>query len=306
MPSTHKPPLRRENATLPKNVHVPVLRVTRYDRVSAVMIALMMGIVLAAIYSYLQYLSNRRPADPPLIALDMIDTGGGFEDGNPEDSPQVDSPDEVDPNATPVDEVVEDQQVTETLETVVELSERATKQVQEVLASDSEAGVAGSAVGTGGRPLGSGGGPGKGIGIGQRWFIRFNETSITEYAKQLDFFEIELGIYYPATSKMTYISKISGSPVIRQANEWKDDRWYFKWGGGARENVDRELFKKAGVNTSGGQIFHFYPNLTLQKLLTIELNYANKKPEEIRRTYFSVDTQGSGYVFKVTNQTYLR
>ncbi|MEZ6068517.1 MAG: hypothetical protein R3B90_23030 [Planctomycetaceae bacterium] len=76
--------------------------------------------------------------------------------------------------------------------------------------------------------------------------------------------------------------------------------------GGAREAIDRDLLKKAGVDTAGGQIFQFYPDDTVRLLGTIEIQYANRSPKEIRRTYFSVLPQGGGYTFTVTQQTYLR
>lgn len=286
-------------------VVLPEMRYTVYDRVSSFMMALVIGILLTVVIIVAQWWAIRRPPPPELIPLEMV-VGGGFEDGNPNETLNVESPEQPDPNASPVDEMLEQQELLETLETVVELSDRSAKQIQQVMAQSDSSGHPGSAVGTGGRPLGAGGGPGAGIPAYQRWFIRFNEASAAEYARQLDHFGIELAVYYPTSGRLTYVKGFSGgSPVVTHKEKWDDERVYFRWSGGPRERIDRELLQKAGVNPAGGQIFQFYPNQTIQLLGTIEQQYANRSAKEIRRTYFVVVPQGGGYTFAVTRQTYL-
>jgi hypothetical protein len=290
----------------PRTFAPPVMRVTRYDRVSSFMMSLIMGTIAAVGFVVLQWYAIRK--DPPmeLVPLEMV-VGGGYEDGNPDETLQVESPEEVNPNASPVDEQVEQEELMEVLENVVELSDRATKQVQQVQASTESTGTPGSAVGTGGRPLGSGGGAGGGIPAYQRWYIRFNESSSTEYAKQLDHFGIELAVFFPGSGKVSYAKGFSsGAPSPYHKTKWEDDRIYFKWSGGPRERIDRELLQKAKIDAAGGQIFQFYPDQTIQLLGTLEQNYANRSAKEIRRTYFVVTPQGGGYTFTVTRQTYLK
>jgi hypothetical protein len=289
----------------PRAIAPPVMRVTRYDRVSSFMMALIAGTLLAVGFVVMQWFAIRKPPPMELIPLEMV-IGGGFEDGNPDETLQVESPEQPDPNASPVDEEVEEQELMETLETVVELSNRATQQVQQVMAQSSSTGTPGSAVGTGGRPLGAGGGPGSGIPAYQRWYIRFNEASAADYARQLDHFGIELAVFYPGTGKLAYAKNFSGSPTVTNKDQWDDERVYFKWSGGPRERIDRELLQRAGINPAGGQIFQFYPDRTVQLLGTIEQNFANRPAKEIRRTYFVVNPQAGGYTFVVTRQTYLR
>ncbi|MFV0442188.1 MAG: hypothetical protein ACK5Q5_01310 [Planctomycetaceae bacterium] len=282
------------------------MRVTRYDRVSSFMMSLIFGTVLAVGFVIMQWYAIKKPPPLELVPLEMV-VGGGYEDGNPDETLQVESPEEVNPNASPVQEEVEQQELMEVLDNVVELSDRATQQMQQVEAKSESVGTPGSAVGTGGRPLGSGGGAGGGIPAYQRWYIRFNESSSTDYAKQLDHFGIELAVFYPGSGKIAYAKNFAGgSPTVTRKDKWEDDRIYFKWSGGPREKIDRELLKKAGIETSGGQIYQFYPNQTIQLLGTIEQNYANRSAKEIRRTYFVVTPQGGGYSFTVTRQTYLR
>lgn len=300
-----KRPQRSGGKPAPRQVVMPEMRYTIYDRVSSFMMALVIGILLGVVIVVAQWWAIRRPPPPELIPLEMV-IGGGFEDGNPNETLNVESPEAPDPNASPVDEQVEQQELLETLETVVQLSDQATKQVQQVMATSDSSGNPGSAVGTGGRPLGAGGGPGAGIPAYQRWYIRFNEASTAEYARQLDHFKIELAVFYPTSGKLTYVSGLSGgSPIVRHKDKWDDERVYFRWSGGPRERIDRELLQKAGINPAGGQIFQFYPNETVQLLGTIEHRYANRSAKEIRRTYFVVMPEAGGFTFAVTKQTYL-
>lgn len=289
----------------PRVIAPPELRVTRYDRVSSFMMSLILATLAAVGFVMLQWFAIRKPPPLELIPMEMV-VGGGFEDGNPNETFQVESPEQVDPNAQPVDEEVEEQQLQETLETVVQLSDRAIEQVEQKATDAANAGTVGSSVGVGGRPLGSGGGPGSGIPAYQRWIIRFNESSTTEYAKQLDHFGIELAVFYPTSGKLSYAKSFaSGAATVTHKNKWDDERVYFKWSGGPRERIDREILQKAGIDPVGGQIFQFYPNQTVQLLGTIEQNFANRPAKEIRRTYFVVNPQGGGYTFAVTRQTYL-
>ena len=63
---------------------------------------------------------------------------------------------------------------------------------------------------------------------------------------------------------------------------------------------------KAGVEVGEGMIFHFYPKETEDRLARLELAYRNRRANDIRRTFFSVDRVEGGYEFSVAHQTYLK
>ena len=96
-------------------------------------------------------------------------------------------------------------------------------------------------------------------------------------------------------------------PTTRTLQTGKgEDRLYMTWRGGSRQQVDRELFKKAGIDATAATIMHFYATATENLLAQVEVSYRNRKSAEIRRTYFNVRKDGSGYKFLVTSQSYLR
>jgi hypothetical protein len=121
----------------------------------------------------------------------MIELPGGFEDGSPDETLRVDSPEPEARDAIPAESVADEVEIAEAVEAVVEMSETATQQVQQQFDKGIQnSGKVGSAKGTGRRALGFGPGNG-GIPREQRWFVKFGDrASLDEYAKQLDFFKI--------------------------------------------------------------------------------------------------------------------
>lgn len=286
----------------------PVLRLTFYDRFSSFMMSTVFGLFIGVLVIVAWWYSTRRPSDMSLVPIELIEDPGGFEDGNPDETLHVESPEDPIPNASPVEEQMEEETIEETLETVVELADRATQQVQEVLATDAiTGGTPGSAEGTGGRPLGDGPGTG-GLPREQRWFIRFaDQGSVDDYARQLDFFGIELGVLFPNRGQLIYLSNMSNaSPSTRVVTTGDDQRLYMNWQGGSRRAADVELFGRAGVDVTGGIILHFYPRRTEDLLARLESDYANRPVKQIRRTYFVVIEQGAGFSFAITQQHYFR
>ncbi len=284
--------------------HTPTLKVTRFDSVSSFLMAVGAILALTLFVLLVIWLTNlERSATDDTIPIEMV--GGGYEDGAPDETLNVESPEDPSDDPSVAEEPSEETELMEMLENVVELSDNATQMVvTEIQVTGSEnKGTPGSAVGTGRRPLGAGGGKG-GYPREQRWFVTFGDkTSLKLYAKQLDFFNIELGAYFPEQGKLVYLTNVSKDrPTVREINKGKDDRLFMNWKGGDRRKADLALYQKAGINASGAAIVHFYPKETEAMLITAERKYANQPSNRIRRTYFTVTPDGSGYKFNVTRQ----
>jgi hypothetical protein len=243
----------------------------------------------------------------PALPVEMIDLAGGSDDGSIDETLRVDSPAPESPDATIAEIAAEESEIQEALDTVMELADEAAAQTERQFELGTRnAGKLGSAQGTGRRALGSGTGIG-GIPREQRWFVRFgDQQSLDEYARQLDFFGIEFGAI--VGRDLIYVSNLSAAkPVLRTVSSGTDEgRLYMTWQGGGRKQADLQLFKKAGVDVGAGSIFHFYPKGVENVLARLEVEYRKRRAEEIRRTYFSVDSANAGYEFVVTRQTYLK
>ncbi|MFO0919216.1 MAG: hypothetical protein U0872_13000 [Planctomycetaceae bacterium] len=167
-------------------------------------------------------------------------------------------------------------------------------------------GKPGSARGTGRAGLGHGPGV-SGFPREQRWFVQFGgKSSVEEYAKQLDFFRIELGSLLP-DGRLAYLTKMSSAqPSVRYVQTGKDEkRLYMSWQGGERRTADVELFQKAGIKIPPeSPVFHFYPPELENKLAVLEHDYRGRPAKDIRRTYFEVVPGGGGYALRVTRQLF--
>ncbi|MCA9034459.1 MAG: hypothetical protein KDA91_04975 [Planctomycetaceae bacterium] len=301
--ATVSPPPKRSGKS--HATHLPQTKVTRYDITTAMLIACLGMLVMAVITLIAIWLANMIPTKVTLAPM-MTPGDGGYEDGEENATPDVESPE--DPTDDP--SVSNDQSnVTELMEItdpVMEAADSAAALVEPTSFTDpNNSGNPGSAEGTGGRPLGSGG-PGRGgAKREQRWFVQFAEKGdLKSYARQLDFFKIELGAMFAAQQKLYYMSNVSSDrPTIREVSTGDNEkRLFMNWEGGERKKADEELFQKAGIDATQAAILHFYPTELEQQLAQLELSFAGRPAEQIRRTYFEVQRSGSGYAFKVTDQ----
>ena len=294
-------------STKGRPLHMPVLRETLFDHVSSWTISLFVGIALLCACVVAVWLTNRLPTPPQAVPVEIVEAPGGFEDGSPEETLRVDSPEPEVHDASPAEVQSDKTEIAEALETVVELSESATQQVQQQFDTGIQnTGKAGSARGTGKKGLGIGPGTG-GMPREQRWYVRFGDRAgVDEYAKQLEFFGIELGALLP-DGRLVYINKLTQpNPTARYVDSGKEEqRLYMTWQGGDRRSADVELFKRAAVEVRADTaIFHFYPKSTESSLAQLELNYRNRPVKQIRRTYYAVEPGRNGYQFTVLRQIY--
>ncbi|MEQ9408332.1 MAG: hypothetical protein RIK87_11425 [Fuerstiella sp.] len=282
---------------------VPVMSVTSYDIATSAQIAGAIGLAAFAALLIAIWLSNLLPENT-VVPVEMTSGDGGWEDGDPNESLDVESPEDPsdDPSLSNDQNVSQLEQITEQ---VMTLSESAASLTQPNTFTDpSGGGNPGSAEGSGGRPYGSGGPGSGGTKREQRWVVEFaDQGNLKSYARQLDAFKIELACAFK-DGRIYYLSSMSTSPVLREARLSADDqRLFMNWEGGDRVKADLELLTKAGVpDAASGKVLHFYDPATEQMMARLEQEYGNKPLEQIRRTYFEVKRSGNGYEFVVVNQ----
>lgn len=286
----------------------PVLKVTPYDKAVSGVIAAILSVAALCVGVTTIWITNRVPPPAKTVPVELIEIPGGVEDGAVDETLRVDSDLPETQDASPTEEVSEDLEIAESLDSVTDLSDVAAEPVQRQFENAvKNSGKAGRAVGTGRRALGAGGGSG-GIPREQRWLVRFSdEVDLDEYARQLDFFHIELGTLLPG-GELVYMSSVSSpQPKVRRIQTGKDEqRLYMTWQGGQRRFADAQLFTKAGISVPAtSPLFHFYPPEIEQQLATLEREFRGKPVKEIKRTYYSVEREGKGYRFEVVRQIYI-
>lgn len=298
-------PATRRRASQAAEIRSPVIQVTRYEKVSTFMLALVLGTALAFCSLMVVWYNIRPRSEISRVPVELIELPGGDESGTIDETLRVDSAEELarDPSLNEIPD--EEVQIEETLENVIELADQAAEQTPQLFDQQlTSSGAAGRAEGTGRKALGQG--PGQsGLPREQRWFIRFDEDgTLEEYANQLDFFGIELGLI--ETGQITYLSQLSNPrPTTRKATSGAgEDRIHFNWRGGSRRQADAKLFERAGLQVGNSLVLHFYPADAVAQLAAAEKAFGQVPADRIRRTWFVVGRlRGSGYEFRVTRQS---
>jgi len=150
-----------------------------------------------------------------------------------------------------------------------------------------------------------------GVPAALRWYIKFDDSTLKEYAGQLDYFGIEPGAYFAPDSsggpRLVYLSNVStGRPTVREMVKGADNRLHMCWRGDWRGELDQILFRIVDVDVSDAILLLFIPAETERYLATIEREYRHKPVHEIRRTYFKTESFESGFRFVVISQSYVR
>ncbi len=149
---------------------------------------------------------------------------------------------------------------------------------------------------------------GDGDGRGKRHWEFVFPTGITaaEYARQLDYFNIELGVLQPG-GKVAYASKLSANkPSVRYGASEAEKRFYLTWLKGDLQAVEREILTKAGIDHEGKLILKFLPPALEMQLAEMEIAKAGNQKEKVRATYYGIRSKSKGksgeYEFYVLNQ----
>jgi hypothetical protein len=299
----------------------PVVRgESLYDRVTSVLMAVVVGALCVVGWLLLIYATNQAYASrvtAPLEIIEVYGGGGGSPEGLEGSTEKIDVPGAAAAAAASNNEEepadFEEPSVQQTPATMLDAAASAGESLAEV-----DPGVAmsrGGPVASGRRAskLGSGG-PGFGFGPGdggvareQRWSIVYNPgQTLEEYARQLDRLGVELAVI-SGENTLTYVSGFSSpNPRKRLGTGQGDDRLYFLWQGRGRKASDVALLEKAGIEVGEGVVIQFYPKDVEAQLAQLEVRYRGRQPSEIRVTRFGVVPRGERYGFEVLAQETLR
>lgn len=269
-----------------------------YDRVSSLLIALLILVGTVVTGLLIVYLSARvfaRPRAVPVTLASIAGEGGGR-------GPRLGT--DLEPAGLD-DRTQADQ--TELVETLEALPEIVSLQADllETLEDQGATSLAGK--GPGSRP---GGGRGSG-GIvertprAERWEIRFQADRLDDYARQLDYFGIELGML-GGDNRIHYVYHLTkGIPDRRSGPPESERRLHMVWRAGPLAQADYDLIERAGLDPQGRIILQFYPPETEDLLARRELEHAGQRGvNDIRKTVFGVRPAGNGYEFYVMEQYY--
>jgi hypothetical protein len=310
-PSTPDPSIAFEPSVRGESLH---------DRVTSILMAVVIGAMLVVGWLLLVYATNQAYASrvtAPLEIIEVYGGGGGSPDGTEGSTEKIDvAGAATGQQASNNEEEAADFEEPSVRETPAAMLDAVTEAGQSLAEVDLGAvmprggavssGRRASKLGTGGPGLGLGPGDG-GVSREQRWSIVYNPgQTLDEYARQLDSLGVEFAVI-SGENQLTYVSNFSSpTPTKRYGTGQGDDRLYFIWQGRGRKASDVALLKKAGIDVGDGVVIQFYPKQVEATLAQLEVRYRGKQPSEIRVTRFSVVPREGSYGLEVLAQETLR
>jgi len=138
---------------------------------------------------------------------------------------------------------------------------------------------------------------------GRNWEIHFVKGNTLEsYARQLDFFGIELAVVMP-DNKLLYASGFSQpKPQTRTAAADQEKRYYLTWRDTQSQQADRELLARVGIQPQGRIILKILPAAIEGKLADLEKRHVGRQAGSVGKTAFGIRAEGNGYAFFVVEQ----
>ncbi len=257
------------------------LRVSNYDRVLSMVLAAVLLLGAAVLVLLILWLTSRlflgRAAVP--VVLEQVGTSDSpLSDQRDLDRPELDQTDLLDP------------------------------QMSERLASIADAVAAQSAMlgeSSQGQPATQAGGGGMQGGVQRRWELTFIQGNTLEtYARQLDFFRIELAVLEPGNRVAYAYNLTKPTPDTRTGSTDAENRYYLTWRGGELIEADHALLARAGIESQGRIILKFLPPDVEAQLAHLEKAHAGVEADQVRRTRFGISSHGNEYRFRVLDQTF--
>jgi hypothetical protein len=277
------------------------LAVSSYDRAAGWMIALNILVGSSVLLAFLIWLSSVLEFKPDQAMLTLVENVAGRGDHAAGFARDVEAPgiEELEEETEP--------QVEQLLEAVTDVVSNQAAALDAMNTNMFSSNV-GSGLGDS-RPPGPLGEGEDIIPRAERWEIRYNSNSIDAYAKQLDFFQIELGAV-GGKKTVDYASNLAASSPARREGPGGDaeQRLYMTWTTGALKRFDRQLLQKASIPTQGRIIAQFYPQNVENVLANLEDSYMKQNGKshirQVKRTVFGVKRTGRGFEYYVISQTY--
>ena len=175
-------------------------------------------------------------------------------------------------------------------------------------ARDGDAVEMGRGRGFGSREGGPGSGNFRGVPEHKRWKIEYDTPNINEYARQLSYFNIDIGVISNTNNDVVRIKDAGNSPQASTSNrETENKSLFFIHQKQRLRRWDESLARKSGVDMRDKFTVQFYPEPVRQQLRQIEGQYLQQEGRqlsEVRRTMFKVVEAGDGFQFQITSVDY--
>ncbi len=275
--------------------------VSRYDMFNGALIASIalfgfLASILFLVWVTTQFDFSRKLEPPPYQSEYGDEKPEGFEDDVLE--PGVEEFPEIDIPALP-----------DALEAVTDAVSSVSAALEVI---DGDSPVVGKGSGAGSIDGGTGNGDADVVPEHKRWKIEYASEDISDYAKQLSHFGIDIGAVSIDANDIMRIQDPGGklnTVATSREKENKARSLFFAHTQKKLQRWDARLVKRAGVELAGKDIVQFYPDPTRGLLRAAESEYLlanDRELGDVGKTFFKIVSTGSGYTFEVSSMQFRR
>ena len=272
-------------------------KVSSFDLLNAMLVASILIVGFLVTVLFLIWLTTAFDFSKKMapVAMEVSEAG--------DEKPVGVADDELDPGVEEFPDV-ETPQLMNALEAVTEAVSSVKAAVEK---RSGDAAQMGKGSGFGSREGGPGTG-GDGIPEYKRWIINYESENIDTYAKQLSFFNIDIGVIHSIENDIWRIHDPGGSPsVIKTDRNAENKTLRFMHKKPKLQRWDQTIARRQGVELEDTIIAQFYPESTRQIIRQVELDKlqgTGKKVSDIRNTIFKAERTGDGFAFIAVDVIY--
>lgn len=280
------------------------LRTSRFDTVTSLFVALIAFIGIFVSMLFIIWITSRWTWKP--LELDPIIENPAGRGDNAEGFERDFEP--------PGEEEVEDLLEPTLADSIEAVTDAASSVAAALVTADTDSAASSQGAGGAGdnRPAGPEGEGDDIVPRFERWQLDFIAKDIDSYATQLDFFNFELGVLGGGVKGVEAVSNVSKGGKKRLITDTGNEkRIFFRFGRPTPlQKFDEELLAKSGASVSGkGRYTIKFIDKNLEnQLARLEIDYAKEKGhnliQEVAKTIFQTEADGSGYKFLITSQRY--
>jgi len=272
--------------------------VSSYDLLNAFLLsAIMMFGAFATILFLIWYTSLKRES-PRVVIVEPP-----FTEDSGDSKPEGVADDELEPGVEDFPEI-ETPQLAMALEAVTDAVSAIRANTDAV---SGDALLQGRGGGAGSRE-GGGSGNGGGIPEHKRWVINYESTDIEQYADQLSFFNIDIGVVDLNSNAIFRVHDPGGNAqVIKSDRDNEQETLRFSHKQRRMRRWDQVISKRAGVDVDGAGLSQCYPDSTRAIIRRAEaeaLADKGRKLSDVRQTILKVQPSGGGFEFVVLDFNY--
>ena len=138
----------------------------------------------------------------------------------------------------------------------------------------------------------------------KRWKVRYEVADREQYKRQLEYFDIEVGVLASKSDEVWRVNKVASNPTATKSDRSSEqESAWFVHSNPLMRTWDRQIVIDAGVDVTDSLVVQFYSAELMDRISTLEakrLDEDGLELSEIRRTDIVILSSDDGFTISVS------